>query len=89
MIKKLSSNRKIFLSIFRYMIYNDRMRGIFMSKNDHDLMMIEIKNQFRINELIRSIKKYNNQSEYFRLKYYSNLIIDLRLLNQYENGVSK
>ncbi len=60
-----------------------------MNKNDHDLMMIEIKNQFRINELIRSIKKYNNQSEYFRLKYYSNLIIDLRLLNQYENGVSK
>jgi len=39
----------------------------------------------RILKLIDSIKNYNNQSEYFRLKYYSNMIFDLKLLNQYMN----
>lgn len=45
-----------------------------------------INNRYRINQLIESIHNYNNQSEYLRIKYYSNMIKDLRLLNQYIRG---
>ena len=46
-----------------------------------------IANQNRINQLIDSITRYNNQSEYLRIKYYNVMLHDLRLLNQYIKGV--
>jgi len=46
-----------------------------------------IDNQNRINQLIDSITRYNNQSEYLRIKYYNVMLHDLRLLNQYIKGV--
>ena len=46
-----------------------------------------IANQNRINQLIDSITRYNNQSEYLRIKYYNVMLHDLRLLNQYIKGI--
>ena len=48
-------------------------------------MIKMIDNNDRILQLIDSIKNYNHQMEYFRIKYYSNMISDLKLLNQYLN----
>jgi hypothetical protein len=45
--------------------------------------------QNRIEQLKRDIMFYNSQSEYFRLKYYDNMIHSLRLLKQYLNEVRK
>ncbi len=35
---------------------------------------------FRINKMIDLIKTYNDQDEYFRLKYYSNMIKSIDIL---------
>jgi hypothetical protein len=51
-----------------------------------DSILDQLANQSRINELIISVQNYNNSSEYLRIKYYKNMISDMRLLNQYMKG---
>jgi len=53
-----------------------------LNENDHNEMMKDIKNQFYINQLKAKISYYNNQSEYFRLKYYHNMIHLIKVLKE-------
>ncbi len=54
-----------------------------VAENDQiDKMIDQINNQFYINQLKNEISYMNNQIEYFRIKYYPNMILKIKILKE-------